>query len=66
MNSRIVKLADNTISVEEMASLADWLKEGHQVTKGPITREFEAEFAAYIGTKYSIMVNSGSSAKPTS
>ena len=62
MNSRIVKLADNTISVEEMASLADWLKEGHQVTKGPITREFEAEFAAYNGTKYSIMVNSGSSA----
>jgi CDP-6-deoxy-D-xylo-4-hexulose-3-dehydrase len=62
MNSRIVKLADNTISVEEMASLADWLKAGHQVTKGPITREFEGEFAAYNGTKYSIMVNSGSSA----
>jgi CDP-6-deoxy-D-xylo-4-hexulose-3-dehydrase len=62
MHRRTVKLADNTISVEEMASLADWLKEGHQVTKGPITRQFEAEFAAYIGTKYSVMVNSGSSA----
>lgn len=62
MSKRTVKLADNTISAEEMASLADWLKEGHQVTKGPLTRQFEAEFAAYTGTKYSIMVNSGSSA----
>ncbi len=62
MSNRTVKLADNTISAEEMASLADWLKEGHQVTKGPLTRQFEAEFAAYTGTKYSIMVNSGSSA----
>ena len=62
MTQRTVKLADNTISAEEMSSLADWLKEGHQVTKGPLTRQFEAEFAAYTGTKYSIMVNSGSSA----
>jgi CDP-6-deoxy-D-xylo-4-hexulose-3-dehydrase len=62
MTRRTVKLADNTISAEEMSSLADWLKEGHQVTKGPLTRQFEAEFAAYTGTKYSIMVNSGSSA----
>lgn len=62
MSKRIVKLADNTISAEEISSLADWLKEGNQVTKGPLTRQFEAEFAAYIGTKYSIMVNSGSSA----
>lgn len=62
MNPRAVKLADNTINAEEMASLADWLKEGRQVTKGPLTRQFETEFAAYTGTKYSIMVNSGSSA----
>jgi CDP-6-deoxy-D-xylo-4-hexulose-3-dehydrase len=62
MSRRNIKLADNTISGEEMASLADWLKAGHQVTKGPLTRQFEREFAHYIGTKYSIMVNSGSSA----
>ena len=62
MNRRAVKLADNTISAEDMASLADWLKEGHQVTHGPLTRQFETAFAAYVGTKYSIMVNSGSSA----
>jgi CDP-6-deoxy-D-xylo-4-hexulose-3-dehydrase len=62
MKSRTVKLADNTISAEEIASLADWLKEGHQLTKGPLTRKFESELADYIGSKYSIMVNSGSSA----
>ena len=62
MKARTVKLADNTISAEEMAALADWLKEGHQVTKGPLTRQFESELADYIGSKYSIMVNSGSSA----
>ena len=62
MNRRAVKLADNTISAEDMASLADWLKEGHQVTHGPLTRQFETAIDAYVGTKYSIMVNSGSSA----
>ena len=62
MTPRTVKLADNTISEEEIRSLAGWLQEGKQLTKGPLTREFEAEFAAYTGTKYSIMVNSGSSA----
>jgi CDP-6-deoxy-D-xylo-4-hexulose-3-dehydrase len=62
MTKRTIKLADNTISEEEIRSLAAWLQEGKQLTKGPLTREFEAEFAAYTGTKYSIMVNSGSSA----
>ncbi|TSA33644.1 MAG: DegT/DnrJ/EryC1/StrS family aminotransferase [Opitutales bacterium] len=62
MNKRAVKLADNTISAEEIRALAGWLQEDHQLTKGPLTRQFEAEFAAYSGTKYSIMVNSGSSA----
>ena len=62
MTKRTIKLADNTISEEEIRSLAGWLQEGKQLTKGPLTREFEAEFAAYTGTKYGIMVNSGSSA----
>ena len=33
-----------------------------QLTMSEITREFEYEFAQYIGTKYALMVNSGSSA----
>jgi dTDP-4-amino-4,6-dideoxygalactose transaminase len=43
MPTRAVKLADNTISAHEIDLLASWLKEGHQITKGPLTREFEAE-----------------------
>ena len=62
MPERIVKLADNTISAQEIEALANWLKEGQQLTKGPLTRQFEAEFAACIGTKHSVLVNSGSSA----
>jgi len=62
MVPRKVKLADNTITKEEISSLATWLQEDHQLTKGPLTRAFEAQFAQYIGTKYAVMVNSGSSA----
>ena len=37
------------------------LKSG-QITMSKITRKFEKEFAKYVGTKYAVMVNSGSSA----
>jgi CDP-6-deoxy-D-xylo-4-hexulose-3-dehydrase len=33
-----------------------------QTTMGPLVAEFERQFAAYIGTRYAVMVNSGSSA----
>jgi len=33
-----------------------------RVTSGALVREFEAAFAAYVGSKYAVMVNSGSSA----
>jgi CDP-4-dehydro-6-deoxyglucose reductase, E1 len=33
-----------------------------QTTMGPLVAEFERQFAAYIGTNYAVMVNSGSSA----
>lgn len=33
-----------------------------QTTMGPLVAEFERQFAAYIGTEYAVMVNSGSSA----
>ncbi len=62
MAQRIIKLADNTISTQEIEALGGWLAEGRQLTKGPLTKKFEAEFSAYTGTKYAVMVNSGSSA----
>ena len=33
-----------------------------KITIGNITKKFEKEFSKYIGTKYALMVNSGSSA----
>lgn len=62
MNKLSIKLAEDTISNEELKQLSDWILEGSQLTKGPLTREFERQFAAYCNTRYSIMVNSGSSA----
>ena len=60
--SSIIKLAEDTISKEELDALAEWIKGGSQLTKGPLTREFEKHFAAFVGSKYAVMVNSGSSA----
>jgi CDP-6-deoxy-D-xylo-4-hexulose-3-dehydrase len=33
-----------------------------KITMSEITKEFECEFSKYIGSKYALMVNSGSSA----
>lgn len=62
MNKHIVKLAEDTISAEELLQLTDWINSKVQLTKGPLTKEFEKQFAAYMGARYSVMVNSGSSA----
>ena len=58
----MIKLAENTISQEELVSLSKWIPETPQLTKGPLVLEFEKKFANYIGTKHCVMVNSGSSA----
>lgn len=58
----MIRLAENTISQEELLALAEWIPTTSQLTKGPLVIEFEKKFAAYIGTKHCVMVNSGSSA----
>ena len=58
----MIRLAENTISQEELIALAQWIPTTLQLTKGPLVVEFEKKFAAYIGTKHCVMVNSGSSA----
>jgi len=60
----MIKLASNTIDKEDIASLCEWLLSypTPQLTKGPVTKTFETEWAKLIGTEYSIYVNSGSSA----
>jgi CDP-6-deoxy-D-xylo-4-hexulose-3-dehydrase len=57
-----IKLAQDTIVQSELESLTNWILSGAQLTKGPLTVEFERKFSEYIGCKYSVFVNSGSSA----
>lgn len=55
-------LAQDTISKKEIVSLTKWLLKDNQLTKGRLTIEFEKKFSKFINSKYSIFVNSGSSA----
>ena len=56
------KLAENIIDNKDITALIAWLKKMPQLTKGSLTPEFEKQWAKWIGTKYSVFVNSGSSA----
>src|SRR5690348_2317811 len=56
-----IPLASPSYGIEEVneaiqSLISTW------VTMGPKVKKFEEEFAKYIGVKYAIMVNSGSSA----
>ena len=55
-------LVQDTISKKEIVSLSNWLLKGQRLTKGELTLKFEKKFAQYINRKYSLFVNSGSSA----
>jgi CDP-6-deoxy-D-xylo-4-hexulose-3-dehydrase len=55
-------LAKETIDVSDINTLIEWLLTGPRLTKWKLTEEFEQKWAEYIGTTYSVFVNSGSSA----
>ena len=55
-------LAMETINDADIDALIEWLKSYPKLTKGNLTPEFEKLWANYIGTKYAIFCNSGSSA----
>ena len=57
-----INLVEDTISKEDINSLISWLSEYPQLTKGPKTIEFERNWSEWLGCKYSVFVNSGSSA----
>jgi CDP-6-deoxy-D-xylo-4-hexulose-3-dehydrase len=57
-----IKLVKNTITNFEIDSLCEWLKTYPQLTKGKLTEEFESKWAEWLGIKYSVFLNSGSSA----
>ena len=55
-------LVQDTISKKEIIALSNWLLKGERLTKGNLTLKFEKKFSEYINRKYSLFVNSGSSA----
>lgn len=57
-----IKLAEDTISKQDIDELISWLKTNPILTKKDRTLEFEKKFATWLGTKYAVFVNSGSSA----
>jgi CDP-6-deoxy-D-xylo-4-hexulose-3-dehydrase len=57
-----IKLIEDTIDKNDIDLLIKWLETYPRLTKGELTIEFENLFAKWIGCKYSVFVNSGSSA----
>lgn len=58
----MVKLVEDTIDSNDISKLIDWLKTNPKLTKGDLTIEFEKKWSEFLGTKYSVFLNSGSSA----
>ena len=55
-------LAEDTINRQDVDRLIGWLKTYPHLTKGPLTVEFEEKWSRWLGRKYSVFCNSGSSA----
>ena len=58
----MIKLAHNTIENRDYELMIKFLKKRSYLNQSKITKKFEENFSKKIGTKYSIFVNSGSSA----
>lgn len=56
------RLAEDTIDQRDLEELADWLRTNPWLTQGPLVRAFEQEWARWLGVRYAVFVNSGSSA----
>lgn len=60
----MINLVSDTIDRDDINSLINWLSQEKipRLTKGELTVQLEKKWAEKIGTKYSVFVNSGSSA----
>ena len=58
----MITLVKDTIDNNDIDRLVDWLKTYPRLTKGPVTLDFEKKYSEWLGRKYSVFVNSGSSA----
>ena len=59
---RIFQLAGNSIDRRDIRMLTKWLHTNPQLTKGSLTAAFEKRWAAWLGRRYGVFCNSGSSA----
>lgn len=60
--TRHYRLAEETIDRGDLDELIEWLKTDPWLTLGPLTEEFEARWARWLGRQHALFVNSGSSA----
>ena len=60
-NNKEYPLIDNPFDTNDLMSAISVLLKG-KITMAQITKNFEKKFAKYVGSKYALMVNSGSSA----
>ena len=60
-NSKI-QLVKDTIDDKDIKQLIKWLKTNPKLTKGDLTVQFEKDWSEWLGRKYSVYFNSGSSA----
>ena len=57
-----IDLVKDTIDLSDVKRLITWLETNPRLTKGDLTLEFEKKWSEWLGVKYSVFVNSGSSA----
>jgi CDP-6-deoxy-D-xylo-4-hexulose-3-dehydrase len=57
-----INLVKDTIDSKDVDQLVEWLKTYPRLTKGNLTIKFEEMWSKWLGIKYSVYVNSGSSA----
>lgn len=57
-----IDLVKDTIDSDDIKKLISWLKTNPRLTKGELNVKFEKEWSEWLGKKYSVFVNSGSSA----
>jgi len=57
-----IKLAYDTITNKDIDDLCSWLSTYPRLTKDKLTKQFENKWSEWLGRKYSVFVNSGSSA----
>ena len=55
-------MTDDAITKEERNVLGDFVCNSSRITQGKVVREFEKAWSEWLGCKYSVYVNSGSSA----